>query len=189
MFAERTNLTGQFLIAMPALADPNFHRTVTLICEHTSEGALGIVVNRPTELTLGEVFVQLDLARGADTPAHAELVLAGGPVQRERGFVLHDEPGQWESTLRVSDKVGVSTSRDILAAMADGSGPGRALVALGYAGWGAGQLERELKENAWLSVSAADDVLFDTPFEHRWERAARLLGVDLGHLSNEAGHA
>ena len=187
--SEHTSLTGQFLIAMPNLADPNFHHTVTLICEHTGDGALGIVVNRPTELTLGEIFAQLDLEQPPQGPAQTQLVLAGGPVQPERGFVLHDEPDKWESTLRVSATIGVTTSRDILVAIARGDGPGRSLVALGYAGWSAGQLERELSDNAWLSVSATDDVLFSIPFEQRWKRAAGLLGIDLGRLSNEAGHA
>ena len=182
------NLTNQFLIAMPALADPNFNRTVTYMCTHNEDGAMGIVINRPSELTLGEVFEHMSIAtsekRLANTP-----VLQGGPVRRERGFVLHEPPGDWDSVLKVSSEIGIATSRDILTALASGEGPAQSLVALGYAGWGAGQLEREVLENAWLSGPADRSIIFDTPFEQRWERAASLLGVDVRLLSGDAGHA
>jgi len=185
-------LTNQLLIAMPALTDPNFAQTVTLICEHSDKGALGIVINRPMSMALGEVFEQL-----AMTPSDPRLldqpVLRGGPVQQDRGFVLHPpatsgvEP--WDSTLRVSPTLQVTTSRDILGSMARGDGPEQAVVALGYAGWDAGQLEEEIRSNAWLNVPADDSIIFTAPFEARWEAAVRLLGIDLGRLSSQAGHA
>ncbi len=182
------NLTNQFLIAMPALADPNFHRTVTLMCAHNEEGAMGIVINRPLDLTLGEVLGHMDIH--TEDPAVREMtVLQGGPVQRERGFVIHTPAGDWDAVLRVGDDIGIATSRDILDAVAAGRGPARALVALGYAGWGAGQLEREVQENAWLSGPADTSIIFDVPYELRWESAARLLGIDPNLLAGEAGHA
>ncbi len=181
------SLANHFLIAMPALADPNFVRTVTYICEHSEDGAMGIVINRPMELDLATVLDQLDMtmeAPGGETP-----VFQGGPVQTERGFVLHRPLGDWEATLEVTDDIGLTASRDILAAIARGEGPERFLVALGYAGWGAGQLESELAQNAWLSGPADPTILFDTPPTERWARAAALLGVDIGLLSGDAGHA
>lgn len=182
------NLTHQFLIAMPALADPNFHRTVTYICHHDNEGAMGIVINRPLELNLGEVLGHMNIDC-TDPGVETLPVLQGGPVQTERGFVIHTPTGSWESVLCVGDDIGVATSRDILAAIAQGEGPPRAIVALGYAGWGAGQLEREVTENAWLSAPAASDIIFDRPYGDRWTCAAELLGVDLDRMSGEAGHS
>jgi len=182
------SLANHFLIAMPSLADPNFARSVTLICEHSEEGAMGIVINRLTDLRLRDIFEQLDIK--ADKPATAEsAVYLGGPVQNNRGFVLHEPIGNWESTLSVTDTLGVSTSRDILEAIAHNRGPEKFLVALGYAGWGAGQLEREITENSWLSGPASRDILFALPVEHRWKAAAQLMGIDLTTLSGEAGHA
>ncbi len=182
------DLTNQFLIAMPSLNDPNFSRTVTLMCAHSEDGAMGLVINRPIELSLGDVLAQMDLK--CDTAeVNRSKVFQGGPVQCERGFVLHRPPGDWDATLRVSEELGVAASRDILAAVASGTGPRDALVLLGYAGWAAGQLERELADNAWLSGPVDSSVIFETPFEQRWERAARLLGVDVDRLSGEAGHA
>ena len=181
-------LTNQFLIAMPAMDDPNFSQTVTLVCEHSDRGALGIVINRTLPMTLGEVFEQLGLdstrSRVNDQP-----VLRGGPVQTERGFVLHTPAGKWESSLPFSEKMHLTTSRDILDALAVGEGPADAVIALGYAGWDAGQLDEEMARNAWLTVDADDRVLFATPVEQRWHAAARLLGVDLRSLSSDAGHA
>ena len=181
-------LTNQFLIAMPAMDDENFAQTVTLVCEHSERGALGIVINRTLPMTLGEVFEQLGLdsqhSRVNDQP-----VLRGGPVQTERGFVLHTPGGKWESSLPFSEKMHLTTSRDILDALAAGRGPDSAVIALGYAGWDAGQLEEEMARNAWLTVDADDRVLFATPVEQRWQAAARLLGVDLRSLSSDAGHA
>jgi len=182
------DLSNQFLIAMPSLADPNFYRTVTYLCAHNAEGAMGIVVNRPLELTLGEVLGHMDIE--IQDPVVREMqVLQGGPVQRERGFVIHEPAGEWEAVLRVGGDVGIATSRDILNAVAAGHGPERAVVALGYAGWGAGQLEREVLENAWLSGPADTSIIFDVPYDERWSRAARSLGVDPDRLSGEVGHA
>jgi putative transcriptional regulator len=186
--ADVTYLTGHLLIAMPAMADPNFVRTVTYICEHNDQGALGIVINRPLEMDLGEVFEQLSLP-ATDTGLARQPVLRGGPVQTERGFVLHEPSQNWDSTVEVSDSVHLTTSQDILAALARGAGPKRALMALGYAGWGAGQLEVEMSANAWLSVPGSATIVFDTPFEQRWSAAAGLLGINLATMSSEAGHA
>lgn len=183
-----TFLTGHLLIAMPTLRDPNFSRTVTYICEHSEQGALGIVINRPLDMELGSIFEQLSLA-ATDEALNRQPVLHGGPVHEERGFVLHDSAEPYDSTLAISDRICVTTSQDILTAMANGIGPARALVALGYAGWGAGQLEEEIGQNAWLSVRATPEILFETPFEQRWNEAARLLGIDLANMSSEAGHA
>ena len=185
-------LTGHLLIAMPAMQDPNFTKTVTYICEHSEQGALGIVINRPLGMDLGAIFAQLSLDSTDPTLAR-QPVLLGGPVHQERGFVLH-EPAEasereFDATVAVTDAIRVTTSQDILAAMARGHGPRRVLVALGYAGWGAGQLESELVQNAWLSVPATPQIIFDTPFEQRWRESARLIGVDLSTLSHQAGHA
>jgi len=178
------------LIAMPSMTDPNFHRTVTYICEHSEHGALGLVINRPLELDLGEVLKRLSLER-VDPQITDIPVLRGGPVQMERGFVIHESPDEdkWEATAPVADSIVVTTSKDILSAMASGSGPKRAAIVLGYAGWGAGQLEFEITANAWLHAPATTSILFETPFEQRWEEAAALLGIDLATMSPEAGHA
>ncbi|HUW98807.1 MAG TPA: YqgE/AlgH family protein [Acidiferrobacter sp.] len=183
-----TSLTNQFLIAMPGLGDPNFFRTVTLICEHGAEGAMGIIINRPIDLTLGDVFQQLEIitANGATTQQSVHL---GGPIQNNRGFVLHEPLGTWESTLAVTETLGISTSRDILVAMARNEGPEHCLLALGYAGWGPGQLEQEIADNAWLSGPATPEVLFKTPPKARWSAAAHLLGVDMVKLCGDAGHS
>jgi putative transcriptional regulator len=181
-------LSNQFLIAMPGMTDPNFSQTVTLVCEHSARGALGIVINRPLSMNLGEVFEQLGLD-GSQSRVARHPVLQGGPVQTDRGFVLHS-PGQpWESTLQVSERLHLTTSRDILDALAGGSGPGQAVVALGYAGWDAGQLEEEMANNAWLTAPCDERVIFDTPPDQRWQAAGRLLGINLLHLSSDAGHA
>lgn len=181
-------LANHLLIAMPGLEDPNFSRGVTFLCQHNADGALGIVVNRLSTLTLGEVLEQMDIS--TQNTALAQMpVYAGGPVQMDRGFVVHEPGGDFDSTFKVSDQVCVTTSRDVLAAMAEGRGPRRALVALGYAGWGAGQLEDEIKENAWLSVPSNASILFETPLETRWMAAAQLAGVDMRVLTDYAGHA
>ncbi|GIX34465.1 MAG: UPF0301 protein [Lysobacteraceae bacterium] len=185
-----SSLASHFLIAVPALEDPNFSRGVTLLCQHAEDGAMGIMVNRPSDLTLGEILRQMDIPC-EDARLAAEPVLLGGPVQRERGFVLHSGDGaeQWDSSFRISERIWLTTSRDILAAMAEGRGPSRALVALGYAGWGPGQLESELQQDAWLTVRADPDILFATPVEQRWMAAARLIGLDLAQLAPYSGHA
>ena len=182
------SLANQFLIAMPALNDPNFARTVTLICQHNEEGALGIVINRTTDLQLSEILQQVNLTATNDTVSRLP-VYSGGPVHGERGFVLHEELGEWQSTLPIAGNLGLTTSQDILQAMADDRGPRSCLVALGYAGWGSGQLEQELQQNAWLNGPADNRIIFRTPAEHRWTQAAASLGVDVTLISREAGHA
>lgn len=183
-----TNLTNQFLIAMPGLMDPNFYQTVTYICAHNDEGAMGIVINRPLDMALGDVLEQMDM-EPSDNRVNELPVYHGGPVHTDRGFVLHEPLSTWESSINVNDAVGVTTSRDVLQAIARGGGPKESLVALGYAGWGAGQLEQEMLENAWLSGPADVNVIFKTPCEQRWQTAADLLGVDLNLLSTDIGHA
>lgn len=186
------NLTGtlanQLLVALPAMADPNFARGVALVCQHDEEGAMGVLVNRASEYTLGEVFRQMGIACD-DAALCARQVLAGGPVHPERGFVLHDDPRAWDSSLSVADGLYLTTSRDILEAMARGDGPGSVAVALGCAGWGAGQLEDELVENSWLTVPADPELLFSLPLEARWQAAAGRIGVDLSRMADYAGHA
>ena len=185
---EPNSLTGHLLIAMPAMVDPNFARTVTYICEHSDQGALGLVINRPLGIDLGDVFAQLEL-KDCDEEVSSRPVLQGGPVHMERGFVIHEAAECWENSTTISDSIQVTTSRDILIAMAHGHEPKRATVALGYAGWGAGQLEHEILANSWLSTPANAQIIFDTPFEDRWQKSAQLLGIDLTTISPDAGHA
>jgi putative transcriptional regulator len=182
------SLQDHFLIAMPAMGDPNFNETVTYVCKHDDEGALGIIINRPTEMSLREVFAQLALPVHDERQA-ARPVLSGGPVARDRGFVLHRSAEGYDSTLRAGGDIRVTVSQDILSALARGQGPDPVLVALGYAGWRAGQLEAELGANAWLSVPADQGILFETPFEQRWTAAIGLLGVDIHQITTYAGHA
>jgi putative transcriptional regulator len=185
---EGRYLTNHFLIAMPSLLDPNFSRGVTFLCQHSKEGAMGIIVNRAAPLTLGDVLAQMDITTGIEEVASAP-VYFGGPVQPERGFVLHDAGGTWDSSFEISPTLAVTTSRDILAAIAEGKGPKRSLVALGYAGWSEGQLEQEMRDNAWLTVGATPTVIFETPPDQRWNAAAALVGIDLSLMSDQAGHA
>ena len=173
---------------MPGMADPNFSTTVTLICEHNDEGALGIVINRPLTLKLSGLFEQISV-EDPDPSAASEPVLSGGPVGTERGFVLHGPDHSYENTLAVSDEIQLTLSRDVIDAMANGEGPDKSLVALGYAGWEAGQLEQEMLSNSWLSVPATPELVFDTPFADRWDSAARTLGIDIARMSPDAGHA
>lgn len=185
---KATWLTDHFLIAMPAMDDPNFARTVTYVCQHDGDGAMGIVVNRTASLTMADVLRQMNLS--SDDPAVSGApIFVGGPVQPERGFVLHPPGGQWDSTLAVTPRLSITTSRDVLAAIAAGTGPKRAMLALGCAGWAAGQLESEVRDNAWLTAPADESLIFDVPPEKRWEAAARLVGVDPARLSDYAGHA
>lgn len=186
--SEAGYLTNQLLVAMPAMADANFAQTVTFIWEHNHEGALGIIINRPLQMRLAEVFEQLKMPMSPEVLG-VDQVLQGGPVQTDRGFVVHHVGGTWEHTRQVSSRIQVTTSPDILAAMAKGTGPSTAIVALGYAGWGPGQLEAELAQNAWLTVPCDERILFETPFEQRWQAAGRLLGVDVATISPHAGHA
>jgi putative transcriptional regulator len=182
------DLSNHFLIAMPAMADPFFAKSLTYVCEHNEQGALGIVVNRPISLTLKELFNQIEVPLHSDelqnVPVHF-----GGPVQTDRGFVLHEPMGAWQSTLSINGKVGLTTSKDILEAVGEGQGPHNLLITLGYAGWSQGQLEEELAQNAWLTVVASERILFDLPAEERLPAALALLGVDYATLSEDAGHA
>ena len=180
--------TDHFLIAAPGLGDPNFLHAVTLICQHGEDGAMGVTVNRASEYRLGDVMAQMEIDPVPAALA-AEVVLTGGPVQPDRGFVLHAPGGDWDSSFLVSPRLAVTTSRDILVAMARGDGPRQAVVALGYAGWSAGQLETELAENAWLTVPADPRILFQTPLQDRWSEAARLMGVDMRFMTDYSGHA
>jgi putative transcriptional regulator len=182
------NLTHHFLIAMPNMADPNFARSLTYICEHNDQGALGVVVNRPIEMTLDALFEQIEIP--LKDRARGEMpVYFGGPVQVDRGFVLHRPPGAWQSTLSVNSQIALTTSRDVLQAVGEGRGPDQLLVSLGYAGWAPGQLEQEISQNAWLTVPADVDVIFDLAPEDRFAAAMHLLGVNLTHLSDDVGHA
>lgn len=182
------DLRNHFLLSMPSLEDPNFQRTLSLICDHSDHGAMGLVINRPLALTTGEILGHLEL-EAATAEIARQPVHYGGPVEPERGFVLHEPVGDWEGTLHVGETLGVTTSRDILEAIARGEGPGKFLLTLGYSGWGAGQLEAELGQNAWLTCPAERDILFDTPAEERLTTAAARMGIDLDLLSSQAGHA
>jgi len=188
MTGATANFTGHFLIAMPNMTDPHFARTLTFVCEHNDDGALGIVVNKPIDMTLSTLFEQIDVNIGesdlSDTHVHF-----GGPVQVDRGFVLHRPLGNWQSTLAISDDIGLTTSKDVLEAVGRGEGPRDVFVSLGYAGWSAGQLEQEIAQNAWLIVEADPDVVFETPAEARLPAAMKLLGIDFSRLSEDVGHA
>jgi putative transcriptional regulator len=181
-------LTNQLLIAMPYMGDPNFSQTVVLICDHSAQSALGLILNKPLPMRMGEIFEQLEIKLDKGQLRERQ-VLRGGPMQTDRGFVVHRACGEWDSTLKVSDSLHVTTSLDILAAMALGKGPDEAVIALGYAGWDGGQLENELRANAWLSAPADLGLIFDLPFESRWHAAGRLLGVELSRMSPTGGNA
>ncbi|MBA4141520.1 MAG: YqgE/AlgH family protein [Nitrosospira sp.] len=185
---QSVDLTHHFLIAMPAMADPFFSRTLTYVCEHNEQGALGLVVNRPIDLTLKDLFDQLGISFDDQTVGGLP-VMFGGPIQLDRGFVLHQPVGDWQSTMVVNHEVGLTTSLDILRAIASGESPARLLVALGYSGWAPGQIEHELSQNAWLTVPASPSIIFELPAEERLIAAMRLLGVDFSSLSDEVGHS
>ncbi|MES2091717.1 MAG: YqgE/AlgH family protein [Pseudomonadota bacterium] len=186
------NLSNQFLIAMPGMADGNFGGTVVYLCEHTNQGALGLIINRPIDINLKNLFEKVDLSLDRDDLASRPVYL-GGPVQTERGFVLHDqlddEGGHYSSTLKIPGGLEMTTSRDVLEAISNGAGPRRVFITLGYSGWGAGQLEEELGRNGWLNVAADPSIIFDTPVEERYDKALSLLGIDRNFLLAEAGHA
>jgi len=182
-------LTNHFLIAMPTLEDDNFTQSVTYICEHSAEGAMGITINRPSDVVLKEVLDQshIHLLRPS---IGQEIIYQGGPVQTDRGFILHDKTEEtWDATLDITDKLQLTSSKDILEAIANDQGPKEHLITLGYAGWGQGQLEQEMANNIWLSCPASSEIIFNTPIDKRWESAASLLGINLQLLSNDAGHA
>ncbi|MBB3061010.1 YqgE/AlgH family protein [Microbulbifer rhizosphaerae] len=182
-----SSLRGQFLLAMPGMQDPRFRQTITFVCEHTHEGTMGIVINAPSKVSWREVFEQLSLddasLRGE------EIVMLGGPVAPEQGFVLHGAGTRFDSTLEVSEDISLTASKDILESLAAGRGPDDVLVALGYAGWGPGQLEEELTENAWLTLPAEPEVLFATPWQKRWHTAAARHGIDMTGIGSQSGHA
>ncbi|MBC7625147.1 MAG: YqgE/AlgH family protein [Aeromicrobium sp.] len=182
------NLTNHFLIAMPGMADPHFSKTLTYICEHSEKGAIGLVINKPIDITVGHLFEQVNIALEDDAVRH-DAVHFGGPVKIECGFVLHQPLGDWNSTLRIDDDIGMTTSKDILEAIARGEGPGRVLVTLGYAGWSPGQLEEEIKRNGWLTVEADAKLIFDLPAKDKLLAAMQKLGVHPAMLSGAVGHA
>ena len=193
MSAERSNFTNQFLIAMPGMGDESFAGAVVYLCEHTDKGALGLVINKPIDIKLKNLFEKVELTLDREDIAE-EPVYYGGPVQTERGFVLHerldDEGGHYSSTLAIpGGALEMTTSKDVLEALSNGAGPKKLLVTLGYSGWGAGQLEEEIQRNGWITVEAEPGVIFDTPVEQRYHRALSLLGIDPALLSAEAGHA
>jgi putative transcriptional regulator len=192
MATSRIDLTNQFLIAMPGMADDTFAGAVVYLCEHSEKGALGLVINKPIDIKLRNLFEKVELSLERKDLAE-QPVYFGGPVQTERGFVLHEKMGgdesPYSSTLAIPGGLEMTTSKDVLEAMSNGSGPRRVLVTLGYSGWGAGQLEDEISRNGWLNVSAIPEVIFDTPIEQRYDRALGLLGIDPRMLSQEAGHA
>ncbi|WP_047046207.1 YqgE/AlgH family protein [Vibrio mexicanus] len=186
------NLTNHFLVAMPGMQDPYFQRRVIYVCEHNDEGAMGLMINAPIDVTVGSMLKQVDVE-----PAHPQLVtesldkpvLNGGPVSEDRGFILHQPKDRYESSLQMTDKISVTTSKDILSVLGTEAEPNSYLVALGYSGWEAGQLENELAENSWLTIEADPDVIFNTPITERWQKAVQMLGIDAAQLSNQAGHA
>jgi len=182
------NLTHHFLVAMPTIQEGVFAGTLTYICEHNENGALGIVVNRPINLTLGEMFDQINIPLRQSELSNC-LVHFGGPVQAERGFVLHEPQGDWESTLLINAKLALTTSKDILEAIGEGKGPRNMVITLGYAGWDQGQLEHEITENVWLTIPASEHILFELPPEERLPAAMSLLGVDYSSLVEDVGHA
>ena len=191
MASEPINLTNQFLIAMPGMVDEAFAGAVVYLCEHSEKGALGLMINKPVDIRLRNLFEKVDLTLSSDDLAE-QPVFYGGPVQTERGFVLHERlegSTPFNSTLSVPGGLEMTTSKDVLEAISSGAGPKKVLVTLGYSGWAAGQLEEEIGRNGWITVDASPDIIFDTPIEKRYERALALLGIDPRMLSQEAGHA
>lgn len=182
------NLTGHFLIAMPSLNDGFFNQAVTYICEHDETGSFGVIINQQTNITLNQVITEMKI-ESSDDFDDKQPIFIGGPVDQGRGFILHRPAGNWSSSLTVRHDVALTTSKDILHAIANNQGPEDCIVALGYAGWSAGQLEREMAENTWLSCPADEQIIFNTPVEERWKAAANLIGIDLSLLSNDTGHA
>ena len=182
------NLTGHFLIAMPSLNDGFFNQAVTYICEHDASGSFGVIINQETTVTLKKIIEEMKIETSGEYDTDRTIFI-GGPVDQGRGFILHRPPGNWSSSLRVNDSIALTTSKDILQAIANNEGPEDCIVALGYAGWAAGQLEQEMASNTWLSCPADEQIIFNTPIEERWKAAAKLIGIDLSLMSNDAGHA
>jgi len=185
-------LRNNLLIAMPNMADPNFFQSVTYLCDHNSEGAMGIMINRPLNFSLTEIAVQIGCQKNLIKPECDNIpIYDGGPVSIDRGYILHTPQGEWQSSMKISDDICLTTSQDILEAIIDGSAtaPDKYIIALGYAGWGQGQLEYEISENAWLSGPSDTSILFDKPIAERWASSAHLLGFDMSNLSSDIGHA
>ncbi len=186
------NLTGHFLIAMPSLNDGFFNQSVTYICEHDESGSFGIIINQESEITLQQMIkeMKINIDDNVDDQSHKDQsIFIGGPVDQGRGFILHRQKGEWLSSLKVSDHIALTSSKDILQAIANNTGPEENIIALGYAGWSAGQLEKEIASNTWLNCPADDQIIFNAPVENRWKAAAKLIGIDLSLLSSDAGHA
>lgn len=183
-----SSFANHFLIAMPAMADPNFNKVVAYICEHNKDGAFGIIINRPLEMELSHILAQMNIESGLEDVNNMPVIF-GGPVQQERGFIIHRPIGNWKSTFHSNNEITITTSQDILHAMAKGEGPPEVLVALGCAGWSADQLEEELRTNSWLLSPADPDIIFKLPFNERWRAAAKLIGVDIDRLSSIGGHS
>lgn len=183
-----SSLKNHFLIALPSLTDPNFSHTVTYICEHDREGAMGIVLNRPSQLQLKDILGHMDITEQVSA-RNSQPIFLGGPVEENRGFVLHTPTQGWEATLAISEEVCITTSKDILQAIAADEGPDHSLIALGYAGWGPGQLEQELQQDSWLSAPARSGIIFEVSPEQRWAAAAQIMGVDVNLVTSTAGHA
>ena len=188
------NLTGHFLIAMPSLDDNFFNQSVTFICEHDESGSFGIIINQESQITLQQIMEEMGIAGDANGDADGEYhkgqsVFIGGPVDQGRGFILHKSEGEWLSSLKVNNHIALTSSKDILQAIANNNGPEDNIVALGYAGWAAGQLEKEIASNTWLNCPADEKIIFNTPVKNRWKAAANLIGVDLTLLSSDTGHA
>lgn len=184
---KKSYLNNNFLIAMPSMQGDDFSKSVTYLCQHDDEGALGILINKPHTMTMRAIFDQLSLTAVSEEVADTHLFM-GGPVQPERGFVLHTPVGSWDSTLPVNDELALTSSKDILEAIAQNRGPEKWMVALGYAGWAAGQLEQEIQRNAWLHGEAEQHIIFEEPIMQRWELAGHRIGVDISLMSTEAGH-
>jgi putative transcriptional regulator len=191
-----SNLIGHFLIAMPSLNDGFFNQSVTYICEHDESGSFGIIINQESEITLGQVIEEMKIDVDVDGNSNSngdyhkdQAIFIGGPVDQGRGFILHRSQGEWLSSLKINDHIALTSSKDILQAIANNNGPEENIVALGYAGWAAGQLEKELASNTWLSCPADEQIIFNTPVAGRWKAAAKLIGIDLSLLSSDIGHA
>ena len=183
------SLENHFLIAMPSMQDPFFKRAVTYICEHNQEGAMGLVINQPINITVGELLDKIEIDNDKNKQAAGLAVYAGGPVKTDRGFVLHSPKHGYSSSQKLSSDIMITTSKDVLASLTTSEAPEQFIITLGYAGWDQGQLEQELLENSWLIIKADPEIIFNTPVEKRWEKAVSMLGFDIGQLSSEAGHA
>lgn len=192
--SSMTSLANQFLIAMPALDDSYFERTVIYVCEHDDEGAMGLVINKTTDIAINKVLIEMHIDdESENNHSHVELnknhVMSGGPVQTDRGFILHNGDKKWSSSLQLQDQINVTTSKDILSNLATEQGPEKYIMTLGYAGWTAGQLEQELVDNTWLTIDADPNLIFDVPIEERWEKAVQKLGINVEQLTIFSGHA